>query len=67
MPCPACSRWLAANEAPIPKYPVMLNVLNYGAKGDGVAGGLLNRGQHCCSHDCRLAGRQNSCRHLTAA
>lgn len=37
MPCPACSRWLAANEAPIPKYPVMLNVLNYGAKGDGVA------------------------------
>ncbi|KAL4423187.1 hypothetical protein ABPG77_000320 [Micractinium sp. CCAP 211/92] len=26
-----------ANEAPIPNYPAMFNVLDYGAKGDGVA------------------------------
>lgn len=33
---PACLP--AANERPIPSYPVQFNVLAYGAKGDGVAG-----------------------------
>ena len=34
----------AANEAPIPSYPANLNVKNFGAVGNGIAGGLRSQG-----------------------